>query len=756
MKRCPAQSRSCLLALCSILAICTLTLGITKAKTPAARSINLIPNANFHRGTLHGWTVAPTANVRLLAATGPHNGFICRYQLAAKNNAFWALHSPAVNLPHRAAAFGSPRVRIAWRWAMVDIHGRPNSPGALMQVAFFNGPADSRGDPTGKFLGQFVASSGLGTLGASAGGEKIQPRRHQVGYEVPPHARSLVVAFGANPSQRVTGTLYIRSVSVSLLPSRRGKTVLPIIKRPYPTLEPKMPPPAQHLLVARVGKLAPAEQRLLVTLQGLVNRTKPRIYLIWKQSDWFWLRQLKKQHAISGWVVIKNPLSLVQRFGKLVHGAVIPDPAIYDSPDIACDIASLNDLVVATPQLAKKLHLPVKVDLRGRFKNDAAALRFLRVHLLPRMNPYLFLCLNPNLLGRGAADQIIAARGLIFWVTGRAEQKMPGADMYGEKRQIRKLLASTPLGGIVRGFWWDGTGSGLGEGPGVALASRYGKLTVVSDYLRNFSVFSGVQVPRLKQTFLPAPKLQRSKVYISLTISDGDNIDTWQTYFRHWFQSPYHGRFAVGWGMGPTLIDLAPTIARWYYQHASPKDQFFADVSGVGYFYPAVWADRLQNKVQAQKYVYSLTWQYMRRMDMRTFRSFLEYARSQRQARRVIAAMGAALPQVKYLLPDYGYSGEKGYKNITYQLPSGQIVFRAATNSSFGGKWSVRDMVREIHAHVGHHRPAFLNIFIFNWGSGMHRLYRLLKALGPTYVDVTPSQLATLYRRAAQPGPYGH
>ncbi|WP_264317738.1 hypothetical protein [Acidithiobacillus ferriphilus] len=31
---------------------------------------------------------------------------------------------------------------------------------------------------------------------------------------------------------------------------------------------------------------------------------------------------------------------------------------------------------------------------------------------------------------------------------------------------------------------------------------------------------------------------------------------------------------------------------------------------------------------------------------------------------------------------------------------------------------------------------------------GMHRLYLLLKALGPGYVDVTPSQLNTLYREA--------
>ena len=105
-----------------------------------------------------------------------------------------------------------------------------------------------------------------------------------------------------------------------------------------------------------------------------------------------------------------------------LDGAVIPDPKVFDSPDIAVDVATVDNLVVATPQLAKRLHLPIKVDLRGKFKNDVSALRYLRTQLVPRMNPYLFLCLDPSILKNGAADQIIAARGMTFWVTGRLAQ----------------------------------------------------------------------------------------------------------------------------------------------------------------------------------------------------------------------------------------------------------------------------------------------------------------------------------------------
>ena len=58
----------------------------------------------------------------------------------------------------------------------------------------------------------------------------------------------------------------------------------PTAPRPYPTFQPKMPPPARHLYVADVRASTPDERILLLSLQGLVNRTQPRIYLILKDD----------------------------------------------------------------------------------------------------------------------------------------------------------------------------------------------------------------------------------------------------------------------------------------------------------------------------------------------------------------------------------------------------------------------------------------------------------------------------------------
>ncbi len=52
----------------------------------------------------------------------------------------------------------------------------------------------------------------------------------------------------------------------------------------------------------------------------------------------------------------------------------------------------------------------------------------------------------------------------------------------------------------------------------------------------------------------------------------------------------------------------------------------------------------------------------------------------------------------------------------------------------------------QIRARAGAARPAFVNAFIWNWGSTLGDLKKTLELLGPNYVAVTPSQLNALYR----------
>ena len=497
-----------------------------------------------------------------------------------------------------------------------------------------------------------------------------------------------------------------------------------------------MPPPARHLYVADVSKLPQDQKLLLASLQGIVNRKQPRIYLVTGDDDTFWLGQMQALGQTGQPIPVADPMTLLTTFRASYRGAVVPDPNVYVSPCVAVDIAGLDDLVIATPELARRLNLPIKQDLRGRFRNDADAFRYARTQLLPHLNPYLATCLDPPILG-SQVDDVIAARGMCFWVTGPKAQDRPGADEATERAEIEATFARMPLGAVVRGFWWHGDGMGLDETPGVALGSRYGKVTTVSDYVANFSVTSGVRLASLKQKAQPpAPRFDPSKVYIALTVSDGDNLCTWRGYFRAYFTDPLHGTFPLAFGMGPSLIDVAPVQAQWYYDHAAPTDEFLCDVSGAGYIYPPDYATALHDRPRAFRDFYGLTQTYMDRLDMHGLRLM-------NVGRDDIAEVGASLPRVPFLMPDYGEQGEKTYPEYTYTLPTGQPVFRAG---AFGP--GAQKLAAEVRSHVGSTRPAFLNAFIWNWGSKMSDLKGMLDALGPEYVAVTPTQLNALYRQA--------
>ena len=522
-------------------------------------------------------------------------------------------------------------------------------------------------------------------------------------------------------------------------PKIYANVVLPAPPRPYPTLQPKSPPPAEHLYVADVRHLEQSEKLLLASLQGLVNRTQPRIFLIWNDSDAFCFDVMQGQKHTGKPIPVPDPFSLLETFRSAYRGAVVADPNVYESPCIAVDIAGLDDLLIATPELAARLNLPIKNDLRGKFKDNADALRYARTVLLPRLNPYLSLCLDPPLLG-SQVDDIIAARGMAFWITGPQAQDKPGADEKREYEEVEATFAQTPLGGILRGYWWHGDGMGLGEYPGVRLGSRFGKITTVSDYVGNYSVMSGVAIPALKQKPQPpAPTLDRTKIYLAITMSDGDNLSTWPNYWRHYFEDPLHGTFPIAYGMAPTLLDVCPPMAQWFYEHAAPTDEFLCDVSGVGYISPLDWGRALKDEPGAFRQFYNWTQSAMRRLDMKTIR-VNDVGAAQ------IARVGKNLPETAFLMPDYGYQNERAYRELTYTLPTGQAVFRAISYGPEAG-----ELVKEVRSRIGASRPAFTNVFVFNWGSSMAKIKAALDLLGPEYVAVTPSQLNALYRQAASP-----
>jgi hypothetical protein len=333
-------------------------------------------------------------------------------------------------------------------------------------------------------------------------------------------------------------------------------------------------------------------------------------------------------------------------------------------------------------------------------------------------------------------------RGLMFWIAGDVDSAASGADPVREREIVGKILADMPPEGAVLGFPYGGVGVGIGEPNGVELISRYAKSLVCTDHLTNVCVTSGVRIAPLKQPpQSPAPKLDPSKIYIALALSDGDNENVWRDFIhKRYFYSPRFGDVPLAFGIGPAIIDLQPGVAQWYYRHAKPNTEFLADVSGIGYIQPANYGLAFKDRDAATTGFLRWTRDYLGLLDLRTLRT-VDGPDS------VLRAYAQALPGLTSIFADMGrYSGREGIANLTYTLPGPMPVFRAVTSWRDGKA----GFLPEIRQQVGSVRPAFVNGFVHCWTfDDMAAIADVYDHRDGDMVFVTPSQLADLYRQAA-------
>lgn len=124
---------------------------------------------------------------------------------------------------------------------------------------------------------------------------------------------------------------------------------------------------ADSLLVADPRQLDGFSQLLLITLQGLVNRERPEIYLELEEIDATWVADLPVPTRR-----VEDPLSLVDTYRERIAGAVVYDMDAPDTINLATTLAGLRGGVAATAELAERHGLEILEDLRGRFADDPA------------------------------------------------------------------------------------------------------------------------------------------------------------------------------------------------------------------------------------------------------------------------------------------------------------------------------------------------------------------------------------------------
>lgn len=222
-------------------------------------------------------------------------------------------------------------------------------------------------------------------------------------------------------------------------PSRREDWVWACRTRPVPPnpLQPALLPsfgrPA-HLDVADVSALDGHDQLLLTTLQGVVNRRRPRLYFNFDSGD-VDLRWLPG----TGAAVTRHDhaTDLVRRYRDEVRGAVLYDPDVPDSVNVATTLAGLENAVAATVDRARDHGLATVADLRGRFDADdvLATYRWQLDHLFPRCTHTLVAGLPPT--------RTVRADGVQWRELAREAERVRDSS----NRQVRTFDLSAELTG---------------------------------------------------------------------------------------------------------------------------------------------------------------------------------------------------------------------------------------------------------------------------------------------------------------------
>lgn len=255
---------------------------------------------------------------------------------------------------------------------------------------------------------------------------------------------------------------------------------------------------------------APGELRLLsASLQGIVNRTEPRIYLFEPSDEGkeTWLKDLKLPYEVHA-----DPLTLVARFKAELKGMVIYDPDMPDSVNVATTLAGQKDALVVSPELAAKLaaapyDMVVLDDLRGKFKNRLEAYTWQYEHLWKSANRKLVVGLSPGRLGR--------VQGALPGFTVVAEDS--SGERGGKNRKAREIDLTGQLGRDAVYLRFEDARRWDGWGPAVHRVTVKAGEQVIADFIPG----SNDEKP-----FLHDP--QRSVVKGGMRFADNDRNFTYR------------------------------------------------------------------------------------------------------------------------------------------------------------------------------------------------------------------------------------
>ncbi|MFD1675598.1 GxGYxYP domain-containing protein [Alicyclobacillus fodiniaquatilis] len=472
------------------------------------------------------------------------------------------------------------------------------------------------------------------------------------------------------------------------------------------------------LIAANIQTASSDVQLAAVTLQGAYNQQQlsTRIYLSQTAQDQTWLQQaVPKDVKVTDLSVSQSDPNavletLLAQFGHSIKGAIVTDPSNPDTVNLATTLAGIDDAMVITPS-QEALVQSYGIKILHDFRNDhltgtVATYQWAIENLLPKTTTKDLVMLNPGATG-DIRDYAVATKSFVFYLTSTNPQ---------QKTLMDEILQHTPANTPILGYIPD-------EGPDVAELSSQGHFLNASDFLANESVWASMPSPKSFHQSQPhAVKATPKTVYVAFITSEGDNAQYVQHRMLQLWQDPDLGAVPTGWTIAPGMIDFAPTLMSYYYQHLPKSSELLPGPSGVGY----ATAETGSNLVQFAK----LSGEFLRQDDMHT----VDYWGTPSALDTYAQASG---------VPSISYNGPIGYET------SGNTAIFGQTSSYIAAPNDLLSTIEQQATNEQNGQPLFLEPLIDAWTLTPSDELQIAQQLtlfgektGQRFVFTTPSELA--------------
>jgi len=375
------------------------------------------------------------------------------------------------------------------------------------------------------------------------------------------------------------------------------------------------------------------EAAAVASIQGIINKDGPYLYILssMQNTPEYWLNIFTNKNewlSQKNITVISDLDSLVKLAGGKLKGAVIWDPKVPASFNVATTIAGIENAVILSPELEKKYLKKWKTkiieDLRGRFdgsitgskKNDAYRWAIDKYLKNGKCSSHLLCLYEDSATARGKGDTgyvitrdwAVKNRAFVFDLSVWADE-MPkddpkqklGTDLVTYKMILDAVSKQadgnhmTELAGFFS-FWKYSNISGYPskhdpvptEWETVFLISPYNVYqNTVAGSCYNQSLHSQMPFKRLIQKRPVAKTKLEKKIYICILMADYDSTTPLYEFLPKFWDDKNRGKIPLLWGINPNLLETYPDIITHYYKTATKNDFFASDASAAGYMNPS-------------------------------------------------------------------------------------------------------------------------------------------------------------------------